>query len=1229
VSSIRADSARYEEGSVTVIIQDFKTGFEWRSLLRNKLDFNNVRASHVEIVLVDDGDEEDQSADAGIDDAPAPPEESEPDLPVSIAVTKLNVDRLTVSGPSEEPIVFREVLIDESLIKKDFQFTEFTFRHELGQLVANGRLGFSMDADLQLDAQWSLSATETLPAIGGTSTLSGSYRQLQTDTRINTPHQFTIHANIDEPFDELKWQGTVAGPRLPLALFDSQLTAELKDLDFNWSGTLSNVQVEGSAGIHEPQLGGWVAELNGTIGTGQWILTNLELRSQSAPTRLRLQGESAKNFDYSPNAAFEARLSWDNLQWPLGQSADTSETARAQSQSGQAQWSGSLAQYKIEIQQADFSWQQHQVSTLDIKASGDSDSLTLSSYSAGYLDGQWRGSGRINWTDGLKWRTQIEVSKADTSRLWAQWPALLSGTAKVDGGLKDGDWNLEGSVTKLSGRLRDVPIDRVAFKFNAAPGDYQIRDLVFDAGRNRLAGTVFVKRTATEGLAINGNWDINAADLSQLLPKASGTLTSEATFGGTVENPELSLTASANQLQIDNYGLASMKLDARIDGKPNRNVKINLQAEEIFYQTWQLKTAILQADGLLDGHNIMLTANVDDRRKLVLQVAGTYSELGWIGQLKTADIDTGTLGEWYLPQPVALEISDQKLSVNNGCFYLRNDAAHTCFSVRSVQFNEWQGRLTVSELSANRLKSYFPQMLLETSGVFNGDANFDLDGAHIRVLKAELTSKQGALIYGFSGTEQQRFEYEAFSIRLLHTDKGVTVDANVDLKNQGEVTGHLLLKDKHTVGPLTRDQYIQGRMVLDLNDLAILHVLYPEVQFKEGAKYSEFKVEGPLGKPLFIGYTTVNVKSALIPRLGIELKDVELRLDYDEHQGIKARGHVGSGEGYLDIEGQVTDYLSDTLQASMSIQGEKFQAINTAEITADISPDLEMKLQGNELQLRGSLLILSADVKILDSAAAVAPSSDVVFIDERDKREAAAKPLLLDAQIRVTLGDHIRIQGFGAKGKLRGEVVVSEDKSGITKGSGEVYIVDGKYSAYGRELSIETGKLIYTSSPIENPLVEIKAQRRINEDVVVGVEVAGYAQNPRVTLFSEPTMDSADVLSYMMLGYPISQASQQDGATLAGAASSIGLVGGEMLAKNIAKDFGIDEVEVKSDNTTQQTSLVLGKYLSPRLYAQYAVGIGDAVNAFRIEYQLTKQWVLKTETSDEGQSTDLLFTIER
>jgi translocation and assembly module TamB len=192
---------------------------------------------------------------------------------------------------------------------------------------------------------------------------------------------------------------------------------------------------------------------------------------------------------------------------------------------------------------------------------------------------------------------------------------------------------------------------------------------------------------------------------------------------------------------------------------------------------------------------------------------------------------------------------------------------------------------------------------------------------------------------------------------------------------------------------------------------------------------------------------------------------------------------------------------------------------------------------------------------------------------------------------------------------------------------GELRINRGKFSAYGQSLTIERGRLLFASGPIDDPGLDIRATRRSGE-VLAGVLARGSLKAPELTLFSEPAMSQTDALSYLVLGHAADQAAGADAQLLYQAATSVGLVGGEFLAKKIGHAFGIQEVAIETGTKPEDTRLALGTYLSPRLYISYGIGLLEPVNTFRLRYTLSKRWQFQTE-SGTAAGADLLYTIER
>jgi translocation and assembly module TamB len=81
-----------------------------------------------------------------------------------------------------------------------------------------------------------------------------------------------------------------------------------------------------------------------------------------------------------------------------------------------------------------------------------------------------------------------------------------------------------------------------------------------------------------------------------------------------------------------------------------------------------------------------------------------------------------------------------------------------------------------------------------------------------------------------------------------------------------------------------------------------------------------------------------------------------------------------------------------------------------------------------------------------------------------------------------------------------------------------------------------------------------------------------------------------------------------------------------MLAQQLGNRIGTD-VSVES-NLQNDTSLVLGRYLSPRLYLSYGYSLVAAINTIKLNYTISDKWAIRTEAGS-ARSADIVYTLER
>jgi translocation and assembly module TamB len=257
-----------------------------------------------------------------------------------------------------------------------------------------------------------------------------------------------------------------------------------------------------------------------------------------------------------------------------------------------------------------------------------------------------------------------------------------------------------------------------------------------------------------------------------------------------------------------------------------------------------------------------------------------------------------------------------------------------------------------------------------------------------------------------------------------------------------------------------------------------------------------------------------------------------------------------------------------------------------------------------------------------------------VVVDQ-EQQEQAAKGLPISAQVKVDLGSKTHLIGKGLDGHLSGQLTVSEIPGRATTGRGQIG-VDGTYKAYGQNLQIERGQLLFASTPIDNPGLNIRAVRKINPNAtvddgqVVGLLIAGTAQRPSVTVFSNPVMEQSDALSYLITGKPLSDVKGGEGSAVSSAAQALGSAGGNFLAKRIGSRLGVDDIGVSSsDALSGNSAFTVGKYLSPRLYLSYGVGLFESGQVITLRYRLTQRWNFEAQNATDFNRASLNYRYER
>ncbi|MEP7310938.1 MAG: translocation/assembly module TamB domain-containing protein [Pseudomonadota bacterium] len=296
------------------------------------------------------------------------------------------------------------------------------------------------------------------------------------------------------------------------------------------------------------------------------------------------------------------------------------------------------------------------------------------------------------------------------------------------------------------------------------------------------------------------------------------------------------------------------------------------------------------------------------------------------------------------------------------------------------------------------------------------------------------------------------------------------------------------------------------------------------------------------------------------------------------------------------------------------------------------SPDFTIDRTAVRTTLNGRVTLASADInlqRLPRGNRAAAASDDVVVVDDETDVARRAENSPLYVSITILLGDRVKLSGYGLDGTVAGQLDVRERPGEPTTASGEIRVA-GTYKAYGQDLTIRQGQLLYAATPLDNPQLAITAVRVVDA-VTAGLRVTGHAQSPQLAVFSDPAMGQSNALAFLVTGKPLDQIGQGNGDSdaLQSAARSLGTAAGSLLAKKIGSRLGVDEVGIKDSSALGGSALTVGQYLSPRLYLSYGVGLLTPGEVITLRYKLTDELALEAENAAQNSRAGLRYKFEK
>jgi translocation and assembly module TamB len=952
---------------------------------------------------------------------------------------------------------------------------------------------------------------------------------------------------------------------------------------------------------------------------GRLDIETLKLHSPQIPGTL--EAKATARLDAKPVSG-TATLDWNDLELP----ADLAGQALATH--GHLEAGGSAdkftAQGEVSVGPHDPE-QGSQLADLALRLDGTPEKITLHELQLKQAHGGLDATGEIALKPRIGWTIDATANKLDPGAFAKDWPGAIDFALSTRGQMeKDGPAGTL-KLEKLGGTLRQRVLAGGADLSFAAPASVD--------GTLRLkSGGSVIALQGKGGDRTDVVADIDIASLGDWLPQAGGSLRGKVTAQGAWPKLDARSHVDAAKLAFGNTHLDALGLDLDVRDVSAPSGHVALDAKNLAAGGYLFDTVKLDAHGNRAAHSLALdAAGPQLGAKLALDGALADND-DWKGALSALELSPKNAPAWTLQHPAALAAQGGGFSLGELC--LGSESASVCASANEDKAGAAQAKFSIAHLPLAAIaRLAAPDAPLKLTGEIDGDGDIALSSKGVPNGSARITSSAGSVAYPDSAT-QPVVAYNDFNLAATFGAQNSRIDLHADLNDDGRLDGQIAL-GVNNAGAMP----LSGNIAATFNNLAFVDLVNTQTANTQGKVEAKLDLGGTTAAPVIAGNLALAGFGTEIPAAGLKLHDGRVTLQSADGRTFALDGEIGSGKGKLALNGEVGTTADAPI--ALKISGSDFLAADIPGAQVRISPDLALARTAGKFALTGSVTIPKAaiDVSKLPGGGATAASPDVVVTDAERNPAAASTPLDADITVKLGAGEkldmdlrqgrEVHLVGFGLNGYLSGQLAVQERPGRTATGRGQI-VVNGTYKAYGQDLTIDTGRLLFAGTPLDNPGLDLRATRGFPDaQVTVGLQVRGTAQVPVLTVFSTPAMEQSDALSYLVTGKPLSQLKGGEGNAVSSAAAALGTAGGDLLAKSIGSKMGLDDVGVADNSAVGGAALTIGKYLSPRLYLSYGVGLFTPGQVVTLRYRLSRHLNTELQNGTLSSRAGINYQIEK
>lgn len=834
--------------------------------------------------------------------------------------------------------------------------------------------------------------------------------------------------------------------------------------------------------------------------------------------------------------------------------------------------------------------------------------------------------GQANWEKNVRFAAALNLSGLNTKEVLPQTPLTVDGSFVIWGERQNGRWKAKLQDLTVLGELRGQSLALTGAVESHGNGIVEAPELYFAVGNNtfEFSGKADFAKDIPE---LDFKTKIDAPDFGLVDPNLLGSVKGTLAVTGTTRLPVINADLTARNIDYFGTTLKRGHLTGRMRSRDVVSGRLTLQLTDFKTQGVDMRKATIELRGNELRHN--LTVHTEGTPVSVdAKISGIYERMlgNWAGALAELKVKTA-YGPVTLEKPMRLAyVPDlNRANVSKAC--LAHTHARLCLEndlkIDLTNRSDLRILIGLPKFDLAFIKQYFPGRFV-ADGIIKANADVTLPAGLSELPRGRVTVRAQDISTKYRmDLSDLKVGFNSVHLSFANAKDSIEGNWKIDIKDNGDIEGSLRMSD------LFNTRTVDGTLKFVAVDATLVNSFLSPGESAEGQWFGNLRFAGTLEEPLIYGRTGLFNAKLDSTKLPFEMLPSDIKLTFNGNSST-LEGHLKTPQGEVALNGSADWRTIGEGKAIVTTKGSNLRVTLPPDIEFDLTTDVTCEASSDLIKLDGAISIPWAKVSVSKlPASAVDVSDDVVRLDRpRAKKKAAGKPIPIESNLRIHIGDDVRVEAMGLKARLTGNLNVIQD-NGTLGLTGQISVPSGSFKAYGQDLLVRRGEFHFVGA-VANPLLDLEAIRnpdRTADDVIAGIRVTGSVDSPQVAVFTDPVKSETEALSYLIRGEGLDPSGDSDNTMITSALINLGLSQGSHVFESLGDAVGISGLGFETEGVGDSSQLVVSGYVLPGLKVKYGVGIFDSLATLTLRYRVIPRLYVEA-VSGVDQALDLLYSFE-